>query len=100
MFMQEAKSPRVTAHTIARKLPNARPNYCRKKLPITIATLLTLLVFAFPAHAAVFTCSGGNVQCLLDAIYQANANGQTNTIQLLAGDYALSDIDNTNHGRN
>jgi hypothetical protein len=43
------------------------------------------------AHAKTFECDAGNVDCLITAIETANANGQTNTIRLAAGTYALTE---------
>jgi hypothetical protein len=42
------------------------------------------------ADGAEFSCKAGDVSCLTNAILQANANGQTNTIYLKAGRYTLS----------
>jgi hypothetical protein len=51
-------------------------------------------------HAADFTCTStggvGNVACLINAITEANANGETNTITLPAGTYTLTEIYNEN----
>jgi hypothetical protein len=43
-----------------------------------------------PAHGVEFTCAAGDVACLIDAINQANANGEANTITLEAGTYTLT----------
>jgi hypothetical protein len=40
------------------------------------------------------------VACLIAAIKEANANGQTNTIRLAAGTYTLTEVDNTTEGPN
>jgi hypothetical protein len=47
------------------------------------------------ASAKTFPCGAGDVQCLIDAIHEANANGQRNTIRLAAGTYTLTAVDNT-----
>jgi len=54
------------------------------------------LALARPAVglAKPFHCSAGDVQCLIDAINTANANGATNTIRLEAGTYTLTAVDN------
>jgi hypothetical protein len=46
------------------------------------------------AHAATFACGAGNVACLINAIHEANANGETNTITLAAGTYTMTAIEN------
>jgi hypothetical protein len=51
-----------------------------------------------PVQAKTFHCSGGDVQCLIVAINEANANGQKNTIRLSAGTYTLTAVDNTTEG--
>jgi hypothetical protein len=53
-----------------------------------------------PAHGVEFTCAAGDVACLIDAVNQANANGQANTITLEAGTYPLTEVNNTTDGPN
>jgi len=53
-----------------------------------------------PAHGVEFTCAVGDVACLIDAINQANANGEANTITLEVGTYTLTAVDNTTDGPN
>jgi hypothetical protein len=53
-----------------------------------------------PVQAETFDCGAGDVQCLIAAINQANANGQENTIRLEAGIYTLTDVDNDTNGPN
>jgi hypothetical protein len=63
--------------------------------------LLSLLSLGLPAgHAADFACATGAVACLIDALNQANANGEANTITLEAGTYTLTAVDNTTDGPN
>ncbi len=58
-----------------------------------------LTVFAFSAsEAATYTCSGGDVSCLIATINAANANGQVNTIRLAEGIYTLTAVDNGSDG--
>lgn len=58
-----------------------------------------LTVFAFSAsEAATYTCTGGDVPCLIAAINAANANGQVNTIRLAEGTYTLTAVDNSTDG--
>src|SRR5712692_11050908 len=56
--------------------------------------LLSLVSLAPTSQAADFTCAAGDVACLIDAINQANANGEVNTITLEAGTYPLTTADN------
>jgi hypothetical protein len=63
-----------------------------KKFALTV-TLLGLCATG-PVHAAEFFCSSGNVTCLIAAINDANQNGEENTINLAAGTYTLTSIDN------
>jgi hypothetical protein len=72
-------------------------------LPWRVAALVVLgLALAHPnwVQAKTFRCRAGDVQCLIDAINAANANGQTNTIRLAAGTYLLTTVDNTTEGPN
>src|SRR5262245_11256274 len=57
--------------------------------------LLSLFGYWQPCKAADFPCTtSGDVQCLIEAITAANANGQVNTITLAAGTYTLTEIYN------
>src|SRR5262249_23723696 len=52
-------------------------------------------------QAATFSCTAGDVHCLITAINKANANGRLhNTIALEAGTYTLTNIDNDTDGPN
>src|SRR6266446_5779995 len=62
--------------------------------------LLSLVSLAPPSQAADFACAAGDVACLIDAINQANANGEANTITLEAGTYTLTAVDNDIEGPN
>jgi len=62
--------------------------------------LLSLVNLAHPSQAADFACAVGDVACLINAINQANANGEANTITLEAGTYTLTAVDNTTDGDN
>ena len=59
-----------------------------------VAALGLALAYPFTVQAKTFHCGAGDVQCLIDAINEANANGQKNTIHLAAGTYPLTAIDN------
>jgi len=68
---------------------------------IVYGVLLMSLVSLVPlSQATDFTCTAGNVACLIDAINQANANGEANTITLKAGTYTLTAVDNDTDGPN
>src|SRR5215468_3991406 len=52
---------------------------------LAIGSALGLLVaLVQPIQAKTFSCGAGDVACLINAINEANANGQTNTIRLAA----------------
>jgi hypothetical protein len=56
---------------------------------LVVVLLLLALGLVRPSPAAEFTCSAEDVDCLIDAINQANATGETNSITLEAGTYKL-----------
>ena len=63
-------------------------------LPWRLAAVIALgltLANSSAVQAKTFHCGAGDVQCLIDAINAANANGQKNTIRLAAGTYTLTD---------
>jgi hypothetical protein len=69
--------------------------------PWRVAALVVLglaLVSPHAGQATTFDCDAGDVQCLIDAINTANANGQENTIRLAAGTYMLTAVDNGTFG--
>src|SRR5215471_12742585 len=75
----------------------------RWRLTWRVAAMVLLgLALARPdvVRAKTFHCSAGDVQCLIDAIHDANANGTTNRIRLEAGTYTLTAVDNDTDGRN
>jgi hypothetical protein len=53
-----------------------------------------------PAHVVEFMCAAGDVACLIEAITQANANGEANTITLDAGIYTLTAVNDDTDGPN
>jgi hypothetical protein len=61
---------------------------------VAVAALGLALALSLPVQAKTFHCRAGDVQCLIDAINQANANGDKNTIRLEAGTYTLTAVDN------
>ena len=50
------------------------------------------------SEAADFHCAGGDVACLIQAIRDANGNGESNTIRLDAGTYSLTAADHSGFG--
>ena len=62
------------------------------------ASLGLALALPLSVQAKTFRCGAGDVQCLIDAINDANANGQTNTIRLEAGTYTLTAVNNDANG--
>ncbi len=67
---------------------------------LRVALLIGALGLARPLPAAEFSCPAGDVACLIDAITQANTNGEANTITLETGTYTLTAVDNTTDGPN
>ena len=70
-------------------------------LPWRLAAVIALgltLANSSAVQAKTFHCGAGDVQCLIDAINAANANGQKNTIRLEAGTYTLTTPDNPDNG--
>ena len=63
-----------------------------------VASIVLALVISQATYAAVFHCSSGDVDCLIDSINTANANGEENTIILEAGIYSLTAVNNTGGG--
>jgi hypothetical protein len=63
---------------------------------LVMAVLVGTLGLWQPSLAAEFTCTGGDVACLIRAINEANANGEENRITLAAGTFPLTTVDNTN----
>jgi hypothetical protein len=67
---------------------------------VAVAALGLALALSLPVQAKTFHCRAGDVQCLIDAIHTANANGEKNTIRLEAGTYTLTAVDNMTDGPN
>ena len=63
-----------------------------------VAALGLALGLPLSVQAETFRCDAGDVQCLIDAINTANANGDANTIRLAAGTYTLTVPDNPENG--
>jgi hypothetical protein len=67
------------------------------RIPWRVAVVVALglaLVLPLTGQAKTFQCGAGDVQCLIAAINEANANGEKNTIRLEAGTYTLTAPDN------
>ena len=62
------------------------------------AALGLALALPLSVQAKTFRCRAGDVPCLIAAINQANANGEQNTIRLVAGTYTLTAPDNPGNG--
>jgi len=81
-----------------RKVMGAHPHPVERRRrwwrsPCRVAAVIALgfpLVLPLLGQAKTFHCRAGDVQCLIDAINTANANGQKNTIRLEAGTYTLT----------
>jgi hypothetical protein len=74
---------------------------CWWRRPWAVAVVTALgLALAGPhvSQAKTFHCDAGDVQCLINAITTANANGEQNTIRLQAGTYTLTAVDNDENG--
>jgi hypothetical protein len=92
-----------TPQTHAREVPTCPGDRRRRWWPLAwpVAAVATLgLATALPGagQAKTFSCDAGDVTCLIDAINQANANGEQNTIRLQAGTYPLTAPNNGENG--
>ena len=65
-----------------------------------IVFFLLALALIPPAQAAVFNIPAGDVAALINAINTANGNGEEDTINLAAGTYILTAVDNDTDGPN
>jgi len=65
---------------------------------LLVTALVVYALAPHPVQAKTFDCGAGDVQCLIAAINEANANGQKNTIRLNAGTYTLTAVDNITEG--
>jgi hypothetical protein len=71
----------------------------QRRLVVSLLVLLSgLLGLRHVGQAAELTCAAGDVACLIEAINQANAHGEANTITLEAGTYALTEVNNNTDG--
>jgi len=65
-----------------------------------LTVLAVALGVAQPAGAALFSCTAGDVVCLVAAITTSNANGEVNLIRLAAGTFTLTEVNNDTDGSN
>jgi hypothetical protein len=70
----------------------------RRAMIMSFWAILTIVVPMCPA--ATFTCAGGDVACLIAVMHLANRTPETDTIQLAAGTYTLTTVDNSTDGAN
>src|SRR5262245_46277642 len=65
------------------------------------ASIVLGLAIVQPVQAETFTCTAGDVLCLIEAINQANSNGHPqNTIFLASRTFTLTNVDNDTDGAN
>ena len=64
-----------------------------------VAMALPLMLAPF-AEAETFDCGAGDIQCLIAAINEANADPHRTTIRLAGGTYALTSVNNDTDGPN
>ena len=83
-------------HTDTQQLTGSRWGMGRRSCGWILGVLLGLLGGWQPCQAADFTCPAGasGVACLIDAINEANANGEENIITWAAGTYTLTTVNN------
>lgn len=62
--------------------------------------IIFIALLPHPAHAAMFNCQSGDVDCLIDAINAANATQEPDTIDLEPGVYSLTQVNNHTDGSN
>src|SRR5262245_46805656 len=94
----EQRTGQLQQHT---RMVEQRPPCVPWSMRLLVAALVvSALASARLAQAADFACAAGDVACLINAINQANANGEANTITLEAGTYPLTAVDNLTDGPN
>jgi hypothetical protein len=68
--------------------------------PLFVTSALCFLSQVQPAIAETIECGSGDVQCLIAAVSQANADPKKTIIYLVGGTYLLTNIDNVTNGPN
>jgi hypothetical protein len=97
----EALEPRTERLQQPTRIVERRLRWWRSPWGVAAAVALGLaLTSPHAVQAKTFDCGAGDVQCLIDAIHEANANGERNTIHLEAGTYTLTAVDNIDNDRN
>ncbi len=66
----------------------------------SLVVAAALLAIPYATSAAVFNCPAGDVACLIGAINTANGNADADTINLAAGNYTLTEMNNQVDGGN
>ena len=99
----EQRTEQLRQQTHAREVHTCPGERRRRWWPLAwpvaaVATLGLALALPHSVQAKTFSCDAGDVTCLIDAINQANANGDKNTIRLQAGTYTLTVVDNDMNG--
>ena len=82
-----------------------RKRISRKRLSLFVNSHVALflafaLIMAHSVEAAVFDVASGDIQELIGAISEANANGEDDTINLSNGSYTLTEVNNSIDGPN
>ena len=70
------------------------------RLAVMIGIFLGMMSGLTSPQAATFNIPAGDVDALIAAINSANANGEDDTINLAAGTYTLTEVDNDTDGPN
>jgi hypothetical protein len=95
----EALEPRTERLQQPTRIVERRQRWWRSAWGVAAAVAFGLaLTSPHAVQATTFDCRAGDVQCLIDAINTANANGEQNTIGLAAGTYTLTAPDNPGNG--
>ena len=71
-----------------------------KRLRALVSALGLAIAIPGGAFAAVFSCGAGDVPCLIAAINTANQDSDADTINLAAGTYTLTEVNNQVDGQN
>jgi len=97
----EAWKPQTHARDVPTYPGERRRRWWPLAWPVAaVATLGLALALPHSVQAKTFYCAAGDVTCLIDAINQANTQGDKNLIRLQAGTYTLTAVDNDTEGPN
>ena len=75
-------------------------NFCLIVSVLIANCILFTLIVRTNVNAAEFNIPAGDVHAMIDAINEANGNGEDDMINLEAGIYTLTEVNNTNDGNN